>query len=261
MYLAAGPVGGLLATRAFGWTALTGALIMLAFVPLVVFLHRESTGARSNVSVFSAAGMQIRAILRSRPMLATSALVFLFFLAPGFQTPILYYQQDVLKLDAQFMGTLQMLGGAGYLIGAAIYVAVCRKLPLQLTLIAGIALCGGGVLLYLRYDSPRAAAMIEFSYNIVYTLGSLPLYDLVARSTPKGSESFGFGLMMSVRNVALFAISDVVGSMLYSRYHLGFKSLIWINALSTIAVLLFIPILPKALLARREGAGGAGVAA
>ncbi len=261
MYLFGGPIGGFLAARAFGWTAATGALVMFAFVPVVVLLQREPKTARANASVFKAAGAKLRAIVRSRPMLATTGLVFLFFLAPGFQTPLLYYQQDVLKVDAAFMGLLQMLGGAGYLVGAAVYVALCRRLPLRVSLAIGIAVCGTGVLLYLRYDSPRAAAIIEATYAVLYTLGSLPLYDLVARATPKGSESFGFGLTMSVQNVALFAISDVVGSRLYSHYHVGFKSLVWINALSTLAVLLFLPLLPKTLLEAREAARpGAGVA-
>jgi hypothetical protein len=210
MYLLAGPIGGVLAARAFGWTAAVGSVILFSFIPVVVLLHREPGGARADASVFKAAGAQLKAIIGSKPMLATTALLFLFFLAPGFQTPLLYYQQDVLKVDAQFMGLLQMLGGVGYIVGAAIYVLLCRRLPLRLTLIAGIAACGAGVLLYLRYDSPRSALIIEGTYGIVYTLGSLPLYDLAARATPRGSESFGFGLMMSVRNLALFAISDVV---------------------------------------------------
>ena len=252
MYLLGGPIGGLLAAQAFGWTAAAGALILFSFVPVVVLLHREPRGARTNASVLTAAGAQLKAIVRSRPMLATTALLFLYFLAPGFQTPILYYQQDVLKLGPKFMGVLQMAGGAGLMIGSAAYVALCRRLPLRLTLPAGIAVSGAGVLLYLRYDSPTAAIVIEVSYGILYTLGSLPLYDLATRATPKGSESFGFGLMMSVRNVALFAISDVVGSRLYSHYHVGFKSLVWINALATLAVLAFVPLLPKTLLDATE---------
>jgi hypothetical protein len=52
--------------------------------------------------------------------------------------------------------------------------------------------------------------------------------------------------------VAIFAISDPVGSYLYSRYQVSFKELVWINAGSTAAVLLFVPLLPAALLAARE---------
>ena len=68
-----------------------------------------------------------------------------------------------------------------------------------------------------------------------------------------GSEGFGYALMMSVRNIAVFGVSDVVGSLLYGRFHLGFDKLVWINAGSSAAVLLFVPFLPAALLASREG--------
>jgi hypothetical protein len=53
--------------------------------------------------------------------------------------------------------------------------------------------------------------------------------------------------------VAQFAVSDVLGSLLYERLHTGFTGLIWINAGSSAAVLLFVPFLPAALLAAREG--------
>jgi hypothetical protein len=43
-----------------------------------------------------------------------------------------------------------------------------------------------------------------------------------------------------------------VGSRLYSHYHLGLKSLVWINAVATLAVVLFVPLLPKSLLEARE---------
>jgi hypothetical protein len=59
--------------------------------------------------------------------------------------------------------------------------------------------------------------------------------------------------MMSVRNFALIAISDPVGSWLYSRYHYGIKDLVWLNAGTTAAVLLFVPLMPRALMASREG--------
>jgi hypothetical protein len=85
-------------------------------------------------------------------------------------------------------------------------------------------------------------------------LGLLPLYHLAARAAPKGSESFGYALMMSVQNVAIFAVSDVLGSYLYGGLHWPLQKLVWVNALSTLAVLAFLPLLPRALTAAREGA-------
>jgi hypothetical protein len=255
MSLIAGPVGGWLAVEAFGWTALSGAVVMLSFVPVVLFLDREPRGARADRQVWAVAGGHLRAILRSRAMWGATGLLFLVYLAPGFQTPMLYYQQDVLKLDPRFMGLLQTLGGLGGIAGAALYGTLCRRVPLRVSLIAGIVLNAGSTLFYLGYDSAPRAVLIDSAAGLVGTLATLPLYDLAARATPLGVESFGFALMMSIRNVALFAISDPLGSYLYSRHHVGFKQLVWLNAGSSAAVLLFVPILPAALLAAREQAG------
>jgi hypothetical protein len=253
MYLLSGPISGFLAVLAFGWTSLAGGLILFSFVPVVARLYPEARGARAQAAVWSSARSQLAAIVRSRPMWGTAGLTFLYYLAPGFQTPLLYVQQDVLKLDPRMMGLLVALSGVGWMIGSAIYAALCRRLPLRTLLVAGIAINGLGTLLYLRYDSALAAVVIETVFGVLYTLAALPLADLIARATPKGSESFGFGLMMSIRNVAIFAISDVVGSKLYAQYHVGFPRLVWINTLSTLAVLLFVPFLPRAILAAREG--------
>jgi BT1 family protein len=253
MDLLAGPVGGWLAVIAFAWTAAMGAGVLLAFVPLVALLYREPRGARADLgAVWSAARQHLRAIVASRAMWAATGLLFLVYLAPGFQTPILYYQQDVLKLDPRFMGLLQLLGGVGGIAGSAVYVYLCRRIPLKISLSVGIAVAALSTLLYLRYDSATAAVVIDTSAAFVGALATLPLYDLAARATPPGVESFGFSLMMSIRNIAIFAISNQVGSYLYD-HHVGFKRLVWINASSTAAVLLFVPLLPRALLASREG--------
>ncbi|HEY6475155.1 MAG TPA: MFS transporter [Polyangia bacterium] len=253
MNLLGGPVGGFLAVCAFGWTALAGAGVTLAFLPVVVWLYREPRGAPRDAAVWATARSNFKAVVRSRAMWGATGLLFLVYLAPGFQTPMLYYQQDVLKFDPRYIGFLQLLQGAGGIIGAAAYGYLCRRLTLRVSLIAGILLNAASTLLYLRYDSARAAALIDSSAAMLSILATLPLYDLAARATPVGVESFGFSLMMSIRNIAIFAISDVVGSKLYDRYHVGFKQLVWINAGSSAAVLLFVPLLPAALLAAREG--------
>jgi predicted MFS family arabinose efflux permease len=254
MNLLGGPVSGWLAVRAFGWTAVAGACILCSFLPVVAILYREAGGAQRDTAVFATARRQIAIIVRSRAMWAAGGLLFLVYLAPGFQTPMLYYQQDVLKLDPRFIGFLQLLGGAGAILGALAYGVLCRRVPLRVSLIAGILLNAVSTLLYLRYDSAATAMIIDGTAAALGMLALLPLYDMAARATPAGSESFGFALIMSVRNVAIFGISDPLGSYLYDRYHLGFKHLVWLNAGSSAAVLLFVPLLPAALLAAREEA-------
>jgi predicted MFS family arabinose efflux permease len=176
----------------------------------------------------------------------------LVYLAPGLQTAMLYYQTDVLRFDPRFIGLLQTLQGAAGILGAATYAYLCRRLTLKVSLVVGIVLNAASGLLYLRYDSAVAAAIIDTTAAYLTVLATMPLYDLAARATPPGLESFGFSLMMSIRNVAIFAISDYTGSYLYDHYHVGFKPLVWINSGSSAAVLLFVPLLPAALLAARE---------
>jgi predicted MFS family arabinose efflux permease len=252
MSLLGGPVGGWLAVCAFGWTAVTGAGVLLSFVPVVALLYREPRGAKVDRQVWTSAQAHLKVILRSRAMWAATGLLFLVYLAPGFGTPMLYYQQDVLKFDPRLMGYLQFLNGAGGILGAAAYGAICRRLPLKTTLIAGIAVGAAVTLLYLRYDSAAHAVLIDSAAGFVGSLAALPIYDLAARATPRGVEGFGFGLMMSIRNIAIFAISNPLGSWLYDRYHMSLRQLVWLNAGSSAAVLLFVPLLPVALLAARE---------
>jgi MFS family permease len=253
MSLVAGPLGGWLAARTFGWTAGAGAAIVFSLAPLAFFYIREPRRAVRDRAVWATARQQLAHIVRSRPMWGATALLFLVYLAPGFQTPLLYHQQDVLKLDAATMGWLQFLGGAGALLGAAAYSWLCRRIALYPLLVLGVFLNAASVLFYLGYHSRTAAMIIESSAGIVGTVGLLPLYDLAVRAAPKGSESFAYALMMSIRTIAAIAISDVLGSYLYGHVHLRLEQLVWLNAGSTIAVLLFLPLLPAALMAGREG--------
>ena len=73
MYLVGGPVAGWLASRAFGWTAVTGAAILLSFVPIVAWLYPEARGARRDRTVFTTAAAQLKVIGRSRPMWTATA--------------------------------------------------------------------------------------------------------------------------------------------------------------------------------------------
>jgi predicted MFS family arabinose efflux permease len=253
MQLVAGPIGGWLATRAFGWTAGFGTAVVFTIVPTAWLLAREPRRASVDVAVWTRAREHLRAIVRSRVMWATAGLTFLFYISPGLQTPLLYHQTDVLKFDAQFIGWLDLVGGASMLAGAVVYGVLCRRLPLRTTLALGIALNAASTLLYLVYRSPTSALAISAVGGALTVLGWLPLLDLAARATPKGSESLGYSLILSVQNIAFFAVSDVVGSWLYGSLHWSFSSLVWVNGLSTAAVLLFVPFLPRALVAAREG--------
>ena len=255
MSLVAGPVAGLLAEHALGWTAAVGALIWLTFIPVAAWAAREPTPVAATAQRFAGAAEQLRLVRRSPTMWSAAGLLFLVYLAPGLQTPLLYYQQDVLGFAPRLMGRLMLLGAAGAIAGAATYAWLCRRLPLRVLLIAGIALNTGSTLFYLGYSSASAAMAITLAAGLLGSIAILPIYDLAARATPRGSESFGYALLISVQTLTTLGVSDPLGATLYGRLHVPFSSMVWINAASTAAVLLFVPFLPQVLLAPRDRAG------
>jgi hypothetical protein len=256
--LLAGKLGGWLAARPFGWTAAAGAAPLLAFAVVVALCQREPAMPRPGAGVGAVdAGRHLRAVMSSRPTLAVAGLLFVAYVVPGFGLPLTYYEVDVLGFEAGFMGTLQLVGGAGALAGAALYALLCRRLPLRLLLVAGIIVNAASTLLYLGFDSPRAALLITASAAVLGTLAMLPLYDLAARAAPAGSETFGYAVVLTAQTVAQLGISDLFGSYLHDRFHFGLKPLIGLNAACTAAVLLYLPLLPRALFARREGKASA----
>jgi MFS family permease len=253
----AGPLGGWLAARAFGLTAGIGAFLLLSMVPIALIWVKEEPTAKTNLQIWTAAGVQLRLIARSRTMWSAALLLLFVFMAPGFGIALNYYQQDVLGFSTEFIGKLQALSGVGGILATLLYAYACRRVSLKPLLMGGILLNAISSSLYLWYRTPQQAMLIDFSNGFLAVLGILPLFDLAARATPKGSESFGYALLMSVYNLAVFAISNPIGSWLYelpsAGWHHNLTRLIWLNAGTSLIALLLVPVLPKVLISRREG--------
>src|SRR5438067_11752541 len=80
----------------------------------------------------------------------------------------------------------------------------------------------------------------------------MELMDVAVRSTPPGWASLWFALMMRARHCG-FGGSDVIGSWLLDSRGWVFHELVWINAGTAALVLLFIPLLPRAVMSRSGG--------
>ena len=119
-------------------------------------------------------------------------------------------------------------------------------------LVASIIVHALGTLFYLYYKTPGAAIAITALEGVTQTLAILPVYDLAARGTPKGSEALGYSIMMSVWNLTN-SLSDWVGSSLFTKYSFDFSQLVWLNSGTTLLVLIVVPFLPKALMRKTDG--------
>jgi predicted MFS family arabinose efflux permease len=257
--LIGGPLGGFLAARSFGLTAVAGAMISLSVVPFAWWLLPEPRVAEKSWEAWTQAKAELRTLMRSRALWSAAGLMFLVYIMPGFSTPLYYFQTDTLKLSQEFIGTLILLAGAFGLLGAVIYGFLCRRMTLRWMLIVSIGLGALATLGYLFYHSGTAAAIIESENGLLGTLAPLALMDLAVRATPRGSESLGFSLMMSVTNIGM-ALSDITGSWIIDHHYATFFNLVWLNAGTTALVLVVIPFLPSALIDRPDEVPAAAVA-
>ncbi len=277
-----GVAGGYLAQYLpFLATAAIGTVLLFSLAAVAYFFLPEQRTARINRQVWPQAVAQLRLVLGSGTLWAATGLLLLFFFAPGFQTPLLYRQQDTWHFDDVFVGWLNSIDGVFLVLGAALYGLVCKRFHLRPLLAVGIFLAGLSSLLYLNYgpDSGAARALggalqpafdwvaarfgwqatpnawavgIEAVAQLMAGFGVLPLYDLATRATPRGGEGMGYALMMSARNVALFG-ADVAGSKMLDDYHVSWNGLVWMNAGTTLVCLLAIPFLPRVLTRLRDG--------
>lgn len=251
----AGPLAGFLAARAFGLTALTGGILMLLMAGLGIWALREPRTAVRDTEAWTRAKKELLTLARCRPLWIASLLMFLMQIAPGFSTPLFYYQTQTLHFQPQFIGNLEGLAAITGIASGFFYLFWCRRASLMWVLIATTVLHSGITLSFLLYHNAASAAVIEGLNGIGATLAFLALFDLAARATPEGSAAMGYSILYAFINVAISG-SDYAGSWLFERFGSEFSVMVWINALTTGVVLFGIPFLPKALLRSRDGDAG-----
>ena len=256
--LIVGPLGGFLASQWFGLTTIIGGVLFFSMSPVTLLLLREKpapkrqTGEHPLLGIF----LQLKVVMRSKSLWICGGLLFLLHLSPGYSTPLFYYQTNVLKFSPQFIGNLMLAAGVMGLAGSLLYPFLCRRFRLRALLYMAISVTVLTSLCYLGYVSKTSAVIIEGLGMLGYTLAQLPLYDLAARATPKGSEALGYSVMLAFWNLSIM-VSDVFGSYLYDQFQLPFMKLVWINALTTALILIVVPFLPAYLVDKKEGEAAA----
>ena len=249
--LAGGPIGGELAKLPLLVTMSCTATLHFVLIPIVWLRLREPEKARLDREVWKTAGRQLQSLWESKVVLAAAGMIFLIAASPGFGTPLLFYQTDTLKFDSRFLGLLTLTGAAFGLLAALVYYRACARFSMKWMLIGSIIIHALGTLVYLFYHNHATAIAITALEGVTQALALLPVYDLAARGTPKGSEALGYAVMMSVWNLTN-SLSDWVGSSFVVYFHLTFANLVWLNAGTTALVLLVVPFLPRTLLQQKD---------
>lgn len=250
--LIGGPIGGRLAEGPFPIAAFLASLLHFLLVPLFFFNLKEKKEAQVDRRIIEGAKLQLGTLAHSNTLLLAAFLVFLLAASPGFGTPLLFHQTDNLHFSKPFIGNLSFISAATGILGTILYFAVCRRLTLKALLAWSIVLHAIGTITYLGYHSREAAILITALNGLTVTLATLPIYDLAARATPRGSEAMGYAVMMSVWNLTN-ALSDWTGSLLFSSIQRNFALLVWINTGTTALILFVLPFLPLSIINKREG--------
>ncbi len=201
--------------------------------------------------VLRQAQAQLSQILVSRTLWLAVAMLFLVYVVPGLNTALTYRQSDDLHFSKDLIGRLASTEAVAAVLFAGVYAVICKRFTLRRLIILAIVTNACTTLLFLAY-SGATAYPIHAITGALGVLSELALMDLAVRATPPGCEALGFSMMLSVRNFGI-GMSDVVGSKLMDQAHLGFNTLVLINALTTAAVLAFVPLLPRSIVLRKEG--------
>ncbi len=249
--LLSAPAAGYLGIIAFSWTAGICGGVMFILVPAAMLLLFEERRRVDTALVLDNFAQQFGSLARARTLWAAAGLTLLVFIAPGFNTALFYKQQNDLHMTTVDQGYLNMAGSITGLIAPFAYIWACRRFSLRAMLAGSLALGAAGTLPFMFYDSVSRAYAITALSGFVGTLGEVALMDLAVRATPLGSESLGFAVMLSMRNVALFG-TDWLGSLMLDKLHLPFNDLVLANAATTALAVPLVYLLPKALVRRKE---------
>jgi len=248
-WLLAGLAGGWIAAHMLHYGFLLNALLMLTLAVLFAKALKEKPAAPEKPKWTLA---QFKPLLGHRYLWMAAAFWMLVKFSPGFGTPLFYYQTETLRFSPQYVGYLSFVSAASGLLGSLFYMRMCRRVALEKLLWSGVALHTASSLAFFAYRSMGSALVIESIYGLCTALAFMPIFDLLARATPKEFAALGYAVIFSLGSLSVSG-SDLIGSWLFEQLGRSFSGMILLDSGSTALVLLAIPFLPRVLIVHRDG--------
>lgn len=234
-----GVAGGYLAEH----TPLNIAFRLTAIFPAVTFLlvfwAVRETPRGSDPEVFRRTWRSVRRGISSKRLWVIAGFIFFYNFSPSFGPALVYYMTDHLKFSKFFIGTLDSIGAASGIAGAALYFFYSKSFPLRTIIIWSIGAGVIGTLAYLGLVGHVSAVLIYLIFGSVSLIAQLAFLDLAARACPKEAEGTFFALLMSIFNLGMKG-SAIAGGWLYTTA--GYNGLVWISAAFTAAAWLLVPL-------------------
>ena len=200
---------------------------------------REARSRYNREMVRETAGA-VHSAIGSRPLWVAAAFIFLWNFSPSFGVPLEYHLVDTLGFSKIFLGTLDSLGSAAAILGAAVFGKICRRIPLRRLLNLSVAIGVASTFAYWGLVGHWSAIALTLGNGAISMVASLATYDLAARSCPDRAEGTFFAALMSIANIGTTG-SALVGGRLYEW--LGLRPLILVSGLATAACWLIVPLI------------------
>jgi predicted MFS family arabinose efflux permease len=139
-----------------------------------------------------------------------------------------------------FIGTLGALTNVGGILGALLFFAYCREIPLDRLLYLAVTLGVVSTLSFIGLIGPKSAVVLFLLFGTISQITHLAVLDLAARSCPIRAEGTVFAFLMSALNVGRTG-ATFLGGWFYD--HTGLVPLIVISASFTALCWLIVPFL------------------
>jgi predicted MFS family arabinose efflux permease len=261
--LIAAPLGGWASEHwSFQQVTAGAAVVALALLLGTLLLVRERripaaeekgvAAARTDRVEDGEAAPTLWTALRSRAIWLALGFILLVELAPGLNTPLIYYQQDVLHFEKTLFGKIDLVGAVAAIVAALAYARLCQKRSMRWVLPVVLVVHAVATLSWMALKTPDSALAIKALTGLTVTLSNLVIFDLATRAAPRGVEGTVLALLFAGINIALRA-SDMFGAYLHHVLKWSFPSLVLLNAGTTLLAVLLVPLLPRELVARRDG--------
>ena len=251
-WLVTGLVAGWIAVNLLHYGFLLNAVLMVVLAALFTRLIFEAHAEPAAAEPAKWTAAHFKDLFQHRTLWVAAGFWVLIKFSPGFGTPLFYYQSETLGFSPQKIGYLGFVSAAAGLLGSLCYMRLCRHIALGKLLWLGAGLHAASALAYFGYRSIGAALVIEAAYGLCTALAFMPIFDLLARATPKKFAAFGYALIFSLGSLSVSS-SDLAGSWLYEQLGHSFTGMILLNSGTSVAVLFAIPFLPRILVAHRDG--------
>jgi MFS family permease len=260
--VASSVIGGQLIEHLAAGAALHAAAAIIAIAPLAVVFSTTALisepRSAANLAEFKQTLSGLLATFTHRDLWLIAFFLFLYYLNPGFGTPLYYVMTDTLKFSQGYIGILGAVSSAGWIAGAVIYRQFLKGLTSKALLNLSILLGTVTTAAYLLLANATAAAVIYFCSGIAGMIAFVATLSLAADFCPKRAEGFAFAALMSITNLAA-ALSDNIGSFLYEHvFDSRLAPLIVVSAAFTAVAFVLVPLLQ--LEQKRPGEPGRALA-